>query len=95
LYPEVIECGFKLCADAGVIHNRIAARAIVEGGLPKLVRLDHDMADSRGMLVDIKTLDQRWLPHFARAIQPFHDAGIRLIWRCQRFLVQHLDGDVP
>ena len=82
LYPEVIERGFKLHADAAAVHNRIAARAIVEGGLPKLLRLDHDMADSRGMLVDIKTLDQIWFPHFARAIQPFLDAGIRLIWHC-------------
>jgi len=45
LYPEVIERGFKLHADAAEVFNRIAARAIVEGGLPKLLRLDHDMAD--------------------------------------------------
>ncbi len=82
LYPEVIARGFQLQADAAAVHNRIAARAIVEGGLPKLVRLDHDMADSRGMLVDIKTLDRIWFPHFARAIQPLLDAGIRLIWHC-------------
>ena len=50
LYPEVIELGFKLYADFCVLHNRIAARAIIEGGLPRLVRLDHDMADSRGTL---------------------------------------------
>jgi len=82
LYPEVIERSFAIYADAAVIHNRLAARAIVEGGLPRLVRLDHDMADSRGMLVDVRTLDTLWLPHFARAIQPFLDAGIRLIWHC-------------
>ncbi len=82
LYPEVIERGFKIQADASVIHNRIAARAIVEGGLPRLLRLDHDMADSRGTLVDVKTLDKLWFPHFARSIQPFIDAGIRLIWHC-------------
>ena len=82
LYPEVIERGFKVYADAAVVFNRIAARAIIEGGLPRLVRLDHDMADSRGTLVDVKTLDRLWFPHFARSIQPFHDAGIRLIWHC-------------
>jgi len=69
LYPEVIERGFKIHADMSALHNRIAARAIVEGGLPKLIRLDHDMADSRGMLVDIKSLDNIWFPHFARSIQ--------------------------
>ena len=82
LYPEVIERGFKLHADAAEVYNRLAARAIVEGGLPRLIRLDHDMADSRGMLVDILTLDKLWFPHFARSIRPLLDAGIRLIWHC-------------
>ncbi len=82
LYPEVIERGFKIHADAAMLHNRIAARSIIEGGLPRLVRLDHDMADSRGTLVDVKTLDKLWFPHFVRAIQPLVDAGIRLIWHC-------------
>ena len=82
LYPEVVERSFRLYADAAVIHNRLAARAIVEGGLPRLVRLDHDMADSRGLLVDVRTLDKLWLPHFAQAIQPLLEAGIRLIWHC-------------
>ena len=82
LYPEIMERYFKLHADAAVLCNREAARAIIEGGLPRLVRLDHDMADSRGMLVDVKTLDRLWLPHFARSIRPLLDAGIRLIWHC-------------
>ncbi len=82
LYPEVIERGFRLNADLAVVLNRIAARAIIEGGLPRLLRLDHDMADSRGTLVDVKTLDRLWFPHFARSIQPLLDAGIRLIWHC-------------
>ena len=82
LYPEVIERGFKIEADMAVVFNRIAARAIVEGGLPRLIRLDHDMADSRGTLVDVKTLDTMWFPPFARSIQPLLDAGIRLIWHC-------------
>jgi len=88
LYPEVIERGFKIYADASVLHNRIAARAIIEGGLPRLVRLDHDMADSRGTLVGVKTLDKLWFPHFARAIQPLLDAGIRLIWHCDGNLME-------
>ncbi len=82
LYPDVMERGFSLQADMAEVYNRLAARAIVEGGLPRLVRLDHDMADSRGMLVDIRTLDRIWFPHFARAIQPLLHAGIRLIWHC-------------
>jgi len=90
LYPEVIEHGFKIHADAAEVHNRLAARAILEGGLPRLVRLDHDMADSRGTLVDVNTLDKLWFPHFARAIEPFHQAGIRLIWHCDGNLMDLL-----
>jgi hypothetical protein len=82
LYPDVLERGFKLHADAAEVFNRIAARAIVEGGLPRLLRLDHDMADSRGTLVQVETLDRLWFPHFARAIRPLLEAGIRLIWHC-------------
>jgi hypothetical protein len=82
LYPEVMETGFRLQADVSERVCRQAARAIVEGGLPRLVRLDHDMADSRGTLVDVRTLDRIWFPHFARAIRPLLDAGIQLIWHC-------------
>jgi hypothetical protein len=82
LYPEVMESCFKLQADLAVVYNRLAARAILEGALPRVLRLDHDMADSRGTLVNERTLDDLWLPHFARALQPFHEAGIRLLWHC-------------
>ncbi len=88
LYPEVIERGFRLEADACTVYNRIGARAIVAGGLPRLLRLDHDMADSRGTLVDIRSLDRLWFPHFARCIQPLLDAGIRLIWHCDGNLME-------
>jgi hypothetical protein len=88
MFPEVMERGFEIQADTSVVFNRIAARAIVEGGLPKLLRLDYDLADSRGTLVDIKTLDKLWFPHFARSIQPFLDAGIRLIWHCDGNLME-------
>jgi hypothetical protein len=88
LYPEVIEQCFKLQAEVGIVYNRLATRAILEGNLPKLLRLDHDMADSRGTLVNIKTLEKIWFPHFARAIQPFIDARIRLIWHCDGNLME-------
>lgn len=82
LYPELLAKDFALQADLAVRRNTIAARAIVRGGLPRLLRLDHDMADSRGTLVKIATLDAIWFPHLARAIKPLLDGGIRLIWHC-------------
>jgi hypothetical protein len=82
LYPEVMERCFKLQADLGEKITTLAARAIIEGQLPKVVVLDHDMADSRGLLVNVTTLDSLWLPHFARAIKPLVDAGVRPVWHC-------------
>jgi uroporphyrinogen decarboxylase len=82
LYPEVIERDFSLQADLALLNNRAAARAIIEAGLLPLLRLDHDMADSRGTLVDIRSLDRIWFPHLARCIEPLLEAGIRLLWHC-------------
>ena len=82
LYPEVMERHFCLQADLAALNNRAAARAYVEGGLPPLHRLDHDMADSRGLLVRPETLDRIWFPHFARCLEPVLKAGVRLLWHC-------------
>jgi len=88
LFPELMEKSFSLQADVAAKRNKQAATAIVRGKLPRLLRLDHDMADSRGTLVDIKSLDEIWFPHFARSIKPLLDAGIRLIWHCDGNLMQ-------
>jgi len=82
LYPEVMEKDFSLQADYCVLHNRAAARAIVEGKLAMLYRLDHDMADSRGTLPSIRSLEKIWFPHFERSIRPVVNTGMNLIWHC-------------
>ncbi|MFA5863757.1 MAG: uroporphyrinogen decarboxylase family protein [Phycisphaerae bacterium] len=88
LYPEVMEKYFSLSADLGLIKNRGLARAFQEGNLPPLLRVDSDMADSRGTLVDIKSLDKIWFPHFARSLEPLLQAGIKMIWHCDGNLMQ-------
>ena len=88
LYPEVMEKDFSLVADLALLHNRAAARAYVEGNLPPFYRLDSDMADSRGTLVNIESLDEIWLPHFARGLQPLIDTDVRMIWHCDGNLMQ-------
>lgn len=82
LYPDVIEKDFALQADSAVLHNQAFVSACEEGSLPPLIRLDHDMADSRGTLVDIRSLDAIWFPHFARSIGAVRNAGIKMIWHC-------------
>ena len=88
LYPEVIERHFALQADLALRTNRAAARAYTEGGLPPLYRLDHDMADSRGTLVRIETLDRLWFPHLARCLEPLLKTGVNLIWHCDGNLME-------
>lgn len=88
LYPEVMERYFSLQADISTLNNRAAARAYAEANLPPLYRLDHDMADSRGTLVHIESLDRIWFPHFARSIEPLVKAGVKLIWHCDGNLMQ-------
>lgn len=90
LYPDVIEKVFSLQADYAELHNEAAAKAIVKGNLPLLYRLDHDMADSRGLLVSIKSLEKMWLPHFYRSIKPVLKTGINLIWHCDGNLMELL-----
>ncbi len=88
LYPEVMEKDFSLQADYAEIHNKAVVKAYKKGNLPPMYRLDHDMADSRGTLVNIKSLEKIWLPHFQRAIKPLVDAGINLIWHCDGNLME-------
>jgi hypothetical protein len=90
LYPEMIEKHFSLQADLALLNNQAAARAILKAGLPPLYRLDHDMADSRGTLVSLKSLEKLWFPHFIRCLQPLFQTPLRLIWHCDGNLMQML-----
>lgn len=88
LYPDVIERSFALQADYWELQNQATARIYKQNLLPPLYRLDHDMADSRGTLVDIKSLDKIWFPHFARALRPLLNTDLKMIWHCDGNLMQ-------
>jgi hypothetical protein len=88
LFPEILERHFALQADLALLNNRAAARAYREASLPPLFRLDHDMADSRGTLANLRLLDRLWFPHFACCLEPLLQAGVRLIWHCDGNLMQ-------
>ena len=88
LYPDVMEKHFRLQADLALVSNQAAARAYVEGNLPPLYRLDFDMADSRGTLVNIKSLDEIWFPQFARCIEPMLRTNVKMLWHCDGNLME-------
>jgi hypothetical protein len=85
-YPDLQEEVWALQAEIGRRHNRAVAAAMERHRLPKLVRLDHDMTDSRGSIVRMEMMERHYFPHFRRAIAPFVDAGVRLVW--------HSDGNI-
>ena len=82
LCPDAIERHFSLQADLAVLNNRAAARAYAEGKLPPLFRLDFDIADSRGTLTSLKSIDRIWMPHFVRSLAPMAKTDVRMIWHC-------------
>ena len=43
--------------------------------LPPLYRADHDMTDSRGTLVNIKSMEKIWFPYFENASVPLSMQG--------------------
>ncbi len=90
LFPELMERHFSLQADLAVLNNRAVVKVFRNLDIPPLNRLDHDMADSRGTLVDITSLDRIWFPHFYRSILPCLNAEINLIWHCDGNLMKML-----
>jgi hypothetical protein len=79
---------FTLQADYAVLKNRAVVKAFQQAGLPLYHRLDHDMADSRGLLVTMKSLERCWVEQFARSIRPAVDAGFTLLWHCDGNLME-------
>ncbi len=82
LYPELIDRQFRLQADYAVLKNRAVVKAFRAVGLPLYHRLDHDMADSRGLLVSAASLERSWVPEFIRSVAPAAEAGFTLLWHC-------------
>jgi len=88
LYPEVMEKHFALQAELALLNNRAAAKAYSEGQLAPIYRLDHDMAGSHGLLVNVRVLDRLWLPHFHRCLEPLLKTDVRLVWHCDGNLME-------
>jgi hypothetical protein len=82
LYPEVQEEAFRLEGAYAEMHNGVLAQAIVDEGIPPVIRCDHDMTSAAGPMASIETLDRIYFPHLERAMRPLVDRGIQLLWHC-------------
>lgn len=88
LYPEVIDCVFSLQGDLSYLNNKAVTKAFIQADLPRYHRIDHDMADGKGVLVDVKTLERAWVPAFIKAISPAVEADFTLLWHCDGNLMK-------
>ncbi len=88
LYPEIIARLFALQADYSVMKNKAVVKAFQAAQLPLYHRLDHDMADSRGLLTGMKSLEKHWIEQFARSIKPAVDVDFTLLWHCDGNLME-------
>ncbi len=86
--PEVVDQLIALEGEYALLHNRAVVDAYKKAGFPLYQRLDHDVADSRGILCGMKGLERAWLPALDKAIQPAVDAGFTLLWHCDGNLME-------
>ena len=88
LYPEVLDRVFTLQGDYCYLRNKAVVKAFKQAGLPLSHLLDHDMADGKSVLVNVKTLERAWVPAFIKAISPAAEADFTLVWHCDGNLMK-------
>jgi hypothetical protein len=87
-YPDIIDRIFTLQGDLAYLKNKAIVKAFMQADLPLYHRLDFDMADGRGVLVNVKTLERAWVPAFIKALSPAVEADFALVWHCDGNLMQ-------
>ena len=70
------------------MKNKAVVKAFTQADLPLYHRLDYDMADGKGVLVNVKTLERAWVPAFIKAISPAVSADFTLLWHCDGNLMK-------
>ncbi|MEK7475340.1 MAG: uroporphyrinogen decarboxylase family protein [Candidatus Coatesbacteria bacterium] len=86
LYPEHLARYFSYTAEEGRLANLAVVRAVAEHGLAPFVYGGQDICFNAGPICSLDALDRLYFPALARAVEPLHAAGIRIVWHC--------DGDV-
>ena len=82
---------FEFQSKLNTLNNKAAVKAIERYHLAKLFRLDHNMTDSRGTLVNIRSLEKIWFPALYRALEPVLGTDVTLIWHCDGAITPMVD----
>ncbi len=86
LYPEAMNRFFEHSGEAARLRNTAVARAIVEHDLPRVMWLGQDACDNRGPYIAPETMNEIYLRHVKRSLEPLKEIGVRILW--------HADGNI-
>ncbi len=86
LYPEHAERYFAYSAASARLLNLAVVEAVRKHDLAPFVYGGQDICFNGGPLCSPQWLAQHYFPHFHKALEPLHQAGLRIIWHC--------DGDI-
>ncbi len=82
LYPEAVE---RIWWESGIVsrvHNEIIVKMMQEFDSVPVLLTGHDICNNVGPMCSPAMLHQCYWPHTKYALQPFVEAGIRLVHHC-------------
>ena len=80
LYPEHVGRWFAYTGERARLTNLGVVEAIRKHSLAPFVFSGDDICFNQGPMCSAQTLRRVYFPALRHAIQPLHDAGIRMIW---------------
>ncbi len=86
LYPEAMNRFFEHSGERAYLQNTAHARAIVEHDLPRVIWAGQDACDNRGPYIAPETMNDIYIRHVKRSLEPLKEIGARVIW--------HADGNI-
>lgn len=86
LYPEAMERFFAHSGEQARLQNTAHARAIVDHDLPRVIWTGQDACDNRGPYIAPATMNEIYIRHVKRALEPLKEIGVTVIW--------HADGNI-
>lgn len=86
LYPDAMSRFFAHSAEQAYLKNTVVAKAIVDYDLPRVVWLGQDACDNRGPYIAPETMNEIYIRHVKRSLEPLKDVGVTVIW--------HSDGNI-
>ncbi|OGV37145.1 MAG: hypothetical protein A2X48_04860 [Lentisphaerae bacterium GWF2_49_21] len=86
LFPEAMNRFFEHSGETAFLRNTAVAKAIVENDLPRVMWLGQDSCDNRGPYIAPEIMNDIYIRHVKRSLEPLKDIGVKIIW--------HSDGNI-